>query len=621
MSYSPDDNAIPFGTAFTRQLSQRDLSLQVPINYVTVPGVVLTSACFANQRYEEASAVRCISNLLAVGFQRFEVDIYWDASRQLWSLCPVQLGAVTSRRSAPRGTLDRPGDVREGPVNVFARQDASARSLTLTSTATQVSTQTEPPPSTTVTISSTAGSASPTAAAGSGTAIDLGDYSCTASTNLELLLKVVSSHLDSTQTNVNSTVSYLIFNLHEAARADGELPDISDSLPHGNNSLGTILLGPTTNISEYLYSPGGLADQRADLNASFSWFGVNPSRETESSYFDVDKSTSDYFTPNGWPGESFVEFTQAKRLLVGIGSIDSELEGYNLEANSSTVFSPGYLSEPVSVEFDSDEVESGCFFDDDVTAVSRGNNSWATVALNSSTVSGLASNLDIVTDLTRCGISPILNRTLGGSTADENFQPYGAFVQSTIWSWAEGQPRNNTDHDADDPDSSNRCAVLNGESGHWEVENCENRHYSACLTSGQPYRWSISDSDTNYVEAGMTCEDGTTFDTPRTALENRYLLDAWRERIDNNDLDDNSLLWINFNDLDAKACWVVGQNASCPYLQQDDNGRFVVVPVVASIIVFVLATLTVFVKCAANRQRARRRRKGDDGWDYEGVPS
>ena len=41
------------------------------------------------------------------------------------------------------------------------------------------------------------------------------------------------------------------------------------------------------------------------------------------------------------------------------------------------------------------------------------------------------------------------------------------------------------------------------------------------------------------------------------------------------------------------------------------------------IITLLLAALTVFVKCAANRQTSRRgrRRKGDEGWDYEGVPS
>src|SRR5690242_10699316 len=35
--------------------------------------------------------MKCFSNLLGVGFPRFEVDVYWDALRSVWSLCPVQL--------------------------------------------------------------------------------------------------------------------------------------------------------------------------------------------------------------------------------------------------------------------------------------------------------------------------------------------------------------------------------------------------------------------------------------------------------------------------------------------------------------------------------------------------
>lgn len=60
MSYNPDPGATPTGIQFTRQLvshiscesvlgqtdtlaqSQRDLSLQIPLNFVTAPGVVLT---------------------------------------------------------------------------------------------------------------------------------------------------------------------------------------------------------------------------------------------------------------------------------------------------------------------------------------------------------------------------------------------------------------------------------------------------------------------------------------------------------------------------------------------------------------------------------------------------
>lgn len=66
--------------------------LHEQVNYVTYPGVVLTAACFANGRYEETAAAKCFSNLLATGFRRLEADVFWDVSRSLWSLCPVELG-------------------------------------------------------------------------------------------------------------------------------------------------------------------------------------------------------------------------------------------------------------------------------------------------------------------------------------------------------------------------------------------------------------------------------------------------------------------------------------------------------------------------------------------------
>lgn len=54
-----------------------------------------------------------------------------------------------------------------------------------------------------------------------------------------------------------------------------------------------------------------------------------------------------------------------------------------------------------------------------------------------------------------------------------------------------------------------------------------------------------------------TCPAGTTFDLPRTALENRFLLAAMRKA-------DITSIWIDLNSLKAPNCWTVG-NANCPY--------------------------------------------------------
>lgn len=62
------------------------------MNFVEHAGISLTAACFASNRYVENAARRCFSNLLSIGFHWYEVDVYWDVSRQLWSLCPIQMG-------------------------------------------------------------------------------------------------------------------------------------------------------------------------------------------------------------------------------------------------------------------------------------------------------------------------------------------------------------------------------------------------------------------------------------------------------------------------------------------------------------------------------------------------
>ena len=224
----------------------------------------------------------------------------------------------------------------------------------------------------------------------------------------------------------------------------------------------------------------------------------------------------------------------------------------------------------------------------------------------------------MASNFTYCGISPILNETLGKVTADQGFEHYRDYAQSTIWSWGTDEPRNSAF--GDESRTNNRCAVLNATSGSWQTGDCAESHYSACRYNSQPYQWTISNSDASYTDANIGCKSENEFTAPRTALENSYLLHSWRQAISVRGINDN-LLWVDFNDLDYKGCWVVGQNSTCPYIPQTTYDRKVVIPTVAAVIVFVLAALTVFVKCAANRLRSKRRRRGDDGWDYEGVPS
>lgn len=159
----------------------------MPINYVTHPGVVLQAACFGNGSYEEIAAAKCISNLLVSGFRRLQADIFWDASRSVWSLCPVELGGAdevltTSTSSATSTSVNKRQD---GTLS-----ETSAAATTVTPSSSMMTTATDP------VTTSVVGSSQPSDSnVGGSTVIQAGPYSCTRSTDWTLLVNVLSAHM------------------------------------------------------------------------------------------------------------------------------------------------------------------------------------------------------------------------------------------------------------------------------------------------------------------------------------------------------------------------------------------------------------------------------------------
>lgn len=419
----------------------------------------------------------------------------------------------------------------------------------------------------------------------------------------------------------------LILNVHAAASASdpsgpAEAPSRND-LPQGDTLLSAEL---ARNASAYLYTPSALLAQRDDLNRSGSWFAMYGASQTLSSYFEIARDGNTLSSPDGWPSESFVELPGVStRLTVGFGHIDPQMSAYNISGDESTIFPPDYLDSNTNATFASNgNIATGCFFNAAETNIANVNSSWASSTLGSGlsiSAEEVPTYLTQARNLTACGISPILNATLGNVSADKDFRPYLNFAQSTVWSWMAGQPVNTTRR----PDLSDfQCAALNSTSGNWRALDCGESRHGACRIGSQPYEWTISDAMVPYDRVDLACDNDQTFDVPRTALENTYLVAAWRDyKAGSNDDGLDEMLWLNFNDLDVNSCWVVGQNTTCPYSgQREQQSRRIVVPVVGGVIVFVLTALTILVKCAGNRQTSkRRRRRGEDGWDYEGVPS
>jgi hypothetical protein len=389
----------------------------------------------------------------------------------------------------------------------------------------------------------------------------------------------------------------------------------------GSQEVISALLG--MNLTSYLYTPTLLARERSNVNAS--WFAAASDAQPLVGYYNLTHYKGASSSENGWPNEIYLEFERQRRLLVQFGQIDSQLSSYNLSADDDVIFPSRYLQDELTdIRLSANgEVESGCFYNQANLTVGGNNNSWAAFTLTQFPAEQqqdfFSGRVREVENLTACGISSFLNTTLFNRTADQNVSDYNHFIRSTTWAWAYGEPRNVSSEEENA--SRVRCAAMDRSlNGRWRVVDCTDRHYAACRVNNKPFTWRISSTKATYTSSNDICDDGQTFSVPFTALENRHLFREVQQ-----EMSDDHLLWVNFNSLNYGNCFVVGVNQTCPYRERKagGSGRTVVVPTVAAVIVFVVTALTLFVKCAANRQTTRRgrRRRFDQGWEYEGVPS
>ncbi|KAL9114520.1 MAG: hypothetical protein Q9227_001601 [Pyrenula ochraceoflavens] len=471
------------------------------------------------------------------------------------------------------------------------------------------------------------------------TLYNVGSFQCSESLDLAQLASLLLEYLKATGNTLDANVIYLGLKLHVAAPTDdpGSSPSTppESDLPRLNYTSSQF----DGQLGGYIYSPAQLLAERANLNQS--WYSDPRSNHPVAEYFTTHVSPDGiHSTPDGWPCGQYLEVTQNKRLVLNWESIDSQLAAYDLSPDSRTIFRSNFVVNNSSVSVDENEdILSGCFYKANITELPIVNSSWAFTDL--ATIRGASAD-DIslgalAANLTSCGISPSLSQPLSNMSADMNMSVYQSFSDSSIWSWAPGEPRNST-HASNSSQaqlssqSNDRCAVLDVRAhfhGHWRVEDCTRQYHVACRVNNLPYSWSLSDSTVPYTSASNACPDNTNFSAPRTALENtylyHYLLAFPQSRIDpsaQSSTADNAAVWVDFNSVSVETCWVTGgPDAECPYQHREDGQRRILVPVVGVIIVLILTALTLFVKCNANRRTSRKRRRGEGGWDYEGVPS
>lgn len=582
---------------------------QIPLNFVTNPAVSLTVACFGNRVYDKHDAAQCFSNLLGVGYRRLVVDLYWSAPRRSWSFCPV---------SVPTGS-----DV------TLSMETSTVSKTSKTSTITTAET------TTTTTSAHTAAITGYKDSHGH-TLYDLGPYKCTDDLDPYALAEVLVGYFKDTNSRLTVYTSYLVLNLHVAASdsaSDEPASSISgEDLPSGSERIGALL---GTALGDLIYSPAQLATDRRNLNDS--WYRVEQSYMPITEYYTIhENEAGQQSTPDGWPSTKYIQLANRDRVLIEYGTVDPQLADYDLTVDENSIFPPGYLSTSSKVSATTNgTLTAGCPYKPEVTDVSQANSSWSVssdipVPGGLSTDDTMASISKVISDLTACGISPTLNTTLFGSTADTQIEHYRNVSLSSSWAWAIGEPHDAYYGGGDGDPKYDRCAIMDLTlEGRWRSTNCTEQRRAACRVGNSPFSWALSDSFDYFSNVSKTCPEGSSFAVPRTGLENRYLyrhlLSLPESTIDPGS--SNALLrevYVDFNSLDVTSCWVPGgHGARCPYASdpQQLERKTVLVAAVAGIIIVVIAALTFFVKCNANRRNSRRRKRAIDGWEYEGVPS
>ncbi|KAJ5223865.1 hypothetical protein N7468_008407 [Penicillium chermesinum] len=452
------------------------------------------------------------------------------------------------------------------------------------------------------------------------TVYELGPYRCTDGLSVDLMSDVLSGFFSSsTDSSLKVYTTYLVLNLHAAgsvtapgdpasAVTGADLPNSASERP--GDSLQNAL-------ASYLYTPAQLAKDRSDLNES--WYKVESSYLPATEYFTVHVNESGkHSTPDGWPSSKYIQLAKSDRVLIEYGSVDPQLADLDLSEEEDMIFSPGYMTSGIRISDDSNgTLTSGCLYSPKATDVAQANSSWAIssrlpIPNNLPADEAMGALSREISSIAECGLSPMLNSSLFGETADVNIANYRNVSLSASWAWAVGET----------PWRRIRRR-------HQRATNCSEIRRGACRVDGGAFTWTVSDAVDNFYHIAHVCPPGSALAVPRTGLENTYLYNhllAQPSDILDPAATDPALreVFLGFNSIDVTSCWVQGgPQATCPYESnpQQLERRAVLVAAIASIVICIIAALTIFVKCNANRRNSRRQKRVIEGWEYEGVPS
>jgi hypothetical protein len=468
-SFGPyNDLLYPNSTLQAALLVQRDISLDVPISHILLPGINLTSSWFWTKQYTVEN-ISAITDLFSMGYRRFELDLWWNNATASFQLCPEQIVTNTTTNSTHVMTT------------TFTQETA-----TILSTSTSFFN---------VTVTRTI-MASPTPSA---TALNLtepillpNNYTCAPGADFQAVLDTITSILIGTDNQLKlAGLFILVLNLHT-------LPLLSSnsstdlSVPFQQSLSDQI----NTTLGDWLYTPQELTSERQNVNASFLADTANPIIDIPAYYQLIfNNVTGTASTPNGWPSTRHLFEIQGRRLLIGFGSIDMSPMTYDISQDTSIIFPPATFGGqdqliPSSSIADNSEscigpqgVVFGASGMEDFNSTSPTGNK--TFALSEDPSPSNAPSYASLQGIVNCGLSPLIDSPLQ-NTNSGSLSPYTP-IAGTVWSWLPPTEPQNTSLPVNGTDNVFACAALLADSGRWVVLECNTQLNIACRANSSLY--------------------------------------------------------------------------------------------------------------------------------------
>lgn len=435
----------------------------------------LTAACFTNFNgtgaavYDLQRGKKCLANLIASGYKKFTIDVYWtgvDGFERGWGLCPM-----ATRSSVPTNNAHVSNDSStassDGGGDTDTRSTGPSASPSLSA---RLATRASSPP------------------------VTDNNYKCSSNLGIDDVLRVFSDYFQQSEDTLHAKLLYAVVNMRSAklpSSSESSSPtsssssssptpsDQPDNLPSQKELLGPIF---HSQVGQYMYTSDMLKSDRANLNRS--WFAhlLPPIAEymaTSPEGSEASRMRTPVSTKDGWPCEVYVVYQLAKRFLVAWGDIDEDMEGYDFDGDTGILFQPKSLSNEKNTTIAGDnrshsgggsgKITSGCLFNQSSTAVDTSNEqSWteSTKVAAGSNLNNKNSNStfspSLVSHLVDCGLSPSIIHPISNTSADRDPSTYLTFIKDATWSWAPGEPVNS------DPvlkSDDARCATLDVKSG------------------------------------------------------------------------------------------------------------------------------------------------------------